>query len=88
MACLVKVLTSFITAPPALPDAPVIDLGYSQYKGVSLPNGVDQYLGMRYSAPPIKDLRFRGTQDPLTADSVQDASKVRDLEHLNYPLHR
>lgn len=69
-------LTSLITASSALPDAPVIDLGYSQYKGVSLPNGVDQYLGMRYAAPPIKDLRFRGPQDPLTACSVQNASKV------------
>jgi hypothetical protein len=38
----------------------VVDLGYSRHQGVSVSEGeVVQYLGMRYAAPPLGDLRFR-----------------------------
>lgn len=30
----------------------LVDLGYSQYQGTSLPGGVNQYLGMRFAAIP------------------------------------
>ena len=31
-----------------------VDLGYSKYQGSVLPGGtINQYLGMRYAAPPI-----------------------------------
>lgn len=57
--------------------SPVVDLGYSQYQGVALSNDVDEYLGMRYAAPPIRDLRFRGPRDPEQMEGVQDATAVR-----------
>ena len=44
-----------------------VDLGYVQYKGSRGPNGIDRWLGMRYAAPPLGDLRFRAPQDPLPA---------------------
>ncbi|KFY70659.1 hypothetical protein V498_10282, partial [Pseudogymnoascus sp. VKM F-4517 (FW-2822)] len=47
------------------PSTPQVDLGYAQYQGSRLAIGVDQYLGMRFAAPPLGDLRFRAPQDPL-----------------------
>ncbi|TAQ83778.1 Carboxylesterase [Chlorociboria aeruginascens] len=41
-----------------------VDLGYSKYQGATLGNGVIQWLGIRFAAPPIGDLRFRDAQDP------------------------
>lgn len=64
-------------APPTLPKSEVIDLGYSRYQGLSLHNGVDQYLGMRYAKPPVNDLRFRAPQDPEHSEELLDASSVR-----------
>lgn len=57
--------------------SPIVDLGYATYQGVRLQEaGVDQYLGMRYAAPPLDDLRFRRPHDPLSESGVQDASSV------------
>ncbi|KAF7596699.1 Triacylglycerol lipase [Aspergillus hancockii] len=61
-------------AAPLDSSRPTINLGYSRYQGVRLPAGVDQYLGMRYAAPPLADLRFRAPRDPIRTSSVQDAS--------------
>jgi hypothetical protein len=55
----------------------VVDLGYSRYQGASVSEGVVQYLGMRYAAPPLADLRFRAPQDPLPTETIQEASAVR-----------
>jgi acetylcholinesterase len=55
---------------------PIVDLGYAKYEGVRLSAGVDQFLGMRYAAPPLGDLRFRGPRDPIPNFSVQSASSV------------
>ncbi|OBT60689.1 hypothetical protein VE03_09989 [Pseudogymnoascus sp. 23342-1-I1] len=57
-----------------LPITPQVDLGYAQYQGSRLAIGVDQYLGMRFAAPPLGDLRFRAPQDPLPFDGLQEAS--------------
>jgi acetylcholinesterase len=54
----------------------VVDLGYSQYQGTSLSSGVNQFLGMRYAAPPLGDLRFRAPADPLTTSGLQSALAV------------
>lgn len=54
----------------------IIDLGYSRYQGVSLHNGVDEYLGMRYAKAPVEQLRFRAPRDPEHTDKVFDASSV------------
>ncbi|CAG8891934.1 unnamed protein product [Penicillium egyptiacum] len=45
---------------PSMQRLPVVDLGYSQYRGMSLSNGVDQFLGIRYAKAPLGNLRFRG----------------------------
>jgi hypothetical protein len=44
----------------------IVDLGYTQYEGKSS-NGINQWLGMRYAAPPTGDLRFKAPQEPLAA---------------------
>lgn len=54
-----------------------VDLGYATYRGVRLAEeSVDQYLGMRYAAPPLGDLRFRAPQDPISESGIQNASSV------------
>jgi hypothetical protein len=62
---------------------PLVDLGYSKYKGKELSNGVTQWLGVRYAAPPLGDLRFSPPQDPTRNDTIQDASNV---SHCNSQL--
>ena len=56
---------------------PVVDLGYSRYQGVPLQNGVTQWLGIRYAAPPTGSLRFAAPQDPPHNGSLQMADQVR-----------
>ncbi|KAL2851067.1 Alpha/Beta hydrolase protein [Aspergillus pseudoustus] len=52
----------------------IVDLDYSRYQGESVTNGVVQYLGMRYAAPPVGHLRFRAPRDPPQTRMVQSAS--------------
>lgn len=61
----------------ACAQAPVVDLGYSSYEGSSFPNGVSQFLGMRYAAAPVGDLRFEAPQDPPFKREIQKANRVR-----------
>ena len=61
----------------ALTDNVVVDLSYNSYRGTALPNGVSQWLGMRYAAPPLGDLRFREPRDPLPKRGVVDADTYR-----------
>ncbi|TVY32411.1 Lipase [Lachnellula occidentalis] len=60
-------VVSRVTPAPLSPSSqePVVDLEYSQYHGIGLESGVNQYLGMRYAAPPLGDLRFRAPANPL-----------------------
>lgn len=58
------------------PPRPEINLDYATYKGHTLNHGVNQYLGMRYAAPPVKDLRWRAPRDPPVEEKVQDAGEV------------
>jgi len=53
-----------------------VDLGYTQYQGTYAANGVSQWLGIRYAAPPLGDLRFRAAADPLVNNNVQIADAV------------
>ena len=73
-------LTSIAAALPTQRNDPsnalTVDLGYAKYRGVQLENGVKQYLGVRYAAPPVADLRWRAPRDPLAVEGVQEASKV------------
>lgn len=64
--------------------SPVVDLEYAKYRGERLGDAdVDQYLGMRYAAPPLGDLRFRAPRDPIPESGVQNASSV-NLNHILY----
>jgi len=56
---------------------PVVDLGYSKYQGNTGKDGVTQWLGIRYAAPPIGDLRFAPPKDPPKHGGIQKAFKVR-----------
>ncbi|RKK19472.1 hypothetical protein BFJ70_g15907 [Fusarium oxysporum] len=38
--------------------APVVDVSYSKYRSKGLGHGVTHWLGMRYAAPPLGDLKF------------------------------
>ncbi|RFU27609.1 hypothetical protein B7463_g8737, partial [Scytalidium lignicola] len=53
---------------------PIVNLGYSTYRGVRIDAGIDQYLGMRYAEPPLGELRFRAPRDPVRTETLQDAS--------------
>ena len=57
----------------------LVDLGYTKYQGVQLAAGVTQYLGLRFAAAPLGNLRFRAPVDPPRNDTTQDASHVREV---------
>ncbi|KAH0287872.1 alpha/beta-hydrolase [Aureobasidium namibiae CBS 147.97] len=44
---------------------PLVDVSYSKYQGVPLGNGITQWMGVRYAAPPVGDLRFAAPSDPV-----------------------
>ncbi|KAK4449498.1 hypothetical protein QBC34DRAFT_405127 [Podospora aff. communis PSN243] len=55
---------------------PVVDLGYTKYEGERLRNGVDAYLGMRFAAAPLGELRWRAPVEPEREEGVQEAKRV------------
>jgi len=44
---------------------PLVDVSYSKYQGVPLGNGITQWMGVRYAAPPVGNLRFAAPSDPV-----------------------
>lgn len=62
-----------------------VDLGYAKYQGTTTP-GINQWLGIRYAAAPVGDLRFRGPKPPTDEmkKGVQKATKVNIVPHLFY----
>lgn len=54
----------------------VVNLGYSKYQGVAQQNGITSWLGIRFAAPPVGNLRFRAPRDPLVNKTLQNADKV------------
>ena len=71
-------------AAPATQTYPTIDvdLDYTQYEGYKLPSGINQWLGMRYAAAPLGELRFKAPQDPpksgkTTAHEVRLCASIR-----------
>ena len=65
-----------VTERSGTPISTLVDLGYAQYKGVSHASGINQYLKMRYAAPPTGNNRFRAPQAPVKQSGIQDASSV------------
>lgn len=66
---------------------PTVDLGYSKYEGVALPNGVSQWLGIRFASPPLDGLRFRAPVDPPRNTTLQIASEVFKFSHLFFRIN-
>ena len=60
----------------------IVNLHYSLYRGEAIDNGVSQWLGMRFAAPPLGDLRFSPPVDPHATYGIQDATQVRN--HKQY----
>ena len=56
---------------------PVVSVSTGKYAGVPLQNGITQWLGIRYAAPPVGDNRFRAPKDPESFPGVRAANKVR-----------
>ncbi|KAG0698021.1 Alpha/Beta hydrolase protein [Suillus ampliporus] len=55
--------------------APIVDLGYAQYQGsVDTVTNITSFLGIRYAAPPLGDLRWAAPQPPSTFSGVQQAT--------------
>ncbi|KZT57648.1 putative triacylglycerol lipase [Calocera cornea HHB12733] len=52
---------------------PLVELDYSSYRGVARSTGVTEWLGIRYAAPPLGELRWREPQAPLQNDTVIEA---------------
>ncbi|KAJ4417773.1 hypothetical protein N0V85_001708 [Neurospora sp. IMI 360204] len=50
-------------------------LTYTSYEGIRLSNGVNAFLGMRYAAPPLGDLRWRAPVEPKRTDTVEKADQ-------------
>ncbi|KAI1822441.1 vacuolar triacylglycerol lipase [Xylaria intraflava] len=48
-----------------------LDTTCNTYSGLAGSDGVTQWLGIRYAAAPVDDLRFMPPQDPVCSDSLQ-----------------
>lgn len=55
---------------------PQVNLGYANYTGTTLLNGVNEFLGMRYAAPPTMSRRFRVPEPPLKETELVYAKAV------------
>lgn len=64
---LLSVITAALAGLPQNAHAvdPLVHLNYSSYAGTALSNGITQWLGLQYAAPPVGKLRFAAPQDPL-----------------------
>lgn len=73
LALLIALLTIF---PRARAVKTLVELDYAKYQGVELSSGINQWLGIRYAAPPVGDLRFANPKDPQKEDTIQAADEV------------
>lgn len=71
LLCLGAIAPQFVGAVD-----PLVDLGYTKLQGVAQPMGVTRWLGVRYAAAPVGQLRFAAPTDPPSTTGVVDASKV------------
>jgi hypothetical protein len=73
---------------PTVVGTTTVDLNYTAYEGLRLSNGVDAFLGMRYAAPPLGDLRWRAPLEPIRSETgaVERATTVSDLQLYKYDL--
>ncbi|KAL1635048.1 hypothetical protein SLS58_010443 [Diplodia intermedia] len=72
-ATLIALLAAAGTAVQAV--GPLVTLENAMYNGVDQGDGVTKWLGIRYGAAPVGDLRFRAPQDPEPSSDVVEANK-------------
>ncbi|KAF5512700.1 putative secreted lipase [Colletotrichum aenigma] len=58
---------------------PRVDLGYATYEGTALSNGVNQFLGMRFAAPPVGQNRFKLPQEVIQEHGIVSAKSHGSL---------
>lgn len=67
---------SLAAAPALAQDVPevseIVETEYGQVQGLSR-DGIQQFLGMRYAAPPVGELRFQPPRDPEPWQGIADA---------------
>ncbi|KAG1838521.1 Alpha/Beta hydrolase protein [Suillus subalutaceus] len=64
-----------LSAPAATVSTPIVNLAYAQYQGsVDTATNITSFLGIRYAAPPVGDLRWAAPQPPLAVSGVQQAT--------------
>lgn len=56
---------------------PVVELDYTSYRGTEMDDGVTRWMGMRFAAAPVDDLRFRAPIDPMQEDGPIDADAAK-----------
>lgn len=57
------------------PPLPIVNLTYTSYEGIRFSNRVNAFLGMRYAAPPLGDLRWRAPIEPRRTATVEKADQ-------------
>jgi acetylcholinesterase len=67
----------------------IVDLGYAKYQGATNSLGINEFLGLRYAAPPLGELRFRAPRDPLNETGIIKADSVCNpcCERIVYRIH-
>ncbi|ETS81908.1 hypothetical protein PFICI_06910 [Pestalotiopsis fici W106-1] len=66
------VLSSLIASVSAV--LPTVQVGCNQYAGYSISSGITKWLGLRYAAPPVGNLRFSPPEDPVCNSGTQTAT--------------
>lgn len=64
----------------------LVELDYTSYNGTALPNGISQWLGVRFAKPPLGELRFAAPEDPVQNATVQQAKRVSNSSAYTFSL--
>ncbi|KAF7356434.1 Carboxylic ester hydrolase [Mycena venus] len=74
---LILLLSTTVLNSNAQIASPEVNLDYATYVGTALDAGVTQFLGMRFAAPPLGNLRWRAPADPL----VETGGPIQASKH-------